>query len=209
MKKICKIRLISLCLLAGLLPASSSAAPRDAAKGDNGAVLKLQAMVKSLTTERDNAKAETAKLTAELEQLKKDDSKKIAAAESAKQQLDGELNAQKSSNSDVRDRLDKTSGKLTELGDKYKELSQSKNLLANELAGLQQKQAATEHQLSSCTEHNVKLYESSRELLDRYENKGTFSSILQNEPALKFHSVEMESIIQEYEDKLRAGQYKN
>jgi hypothetical protein len=31
--------------------------------------------------------------------------------------------------------------------------------------------------------------------------------MLQDEPILQFQSVEMENIIQEYEDKLRQGQY--
>jgi len=44
--------------------------------------------------------------------------------------------------------------------------------------------------------------------LDRYQNKGAFGSLLQDEPILQFNSVEMESIVQDYEDKLNSGQYK-
>jgi len=92
--------------------------------------------------------------------------------------------------------------------EKYKVLNQNKGAVENELAELKNKQQVTEQKLASCTEHNVKLYESGKELLERYQNKGTISSLLQDEPALQFNSVEMESIIQEYEDKLRSGEYK-
>ena len=94
MYKIIKPLLASLLLIGGLSSTQPQAAPRDAGKGDNGAVLKLQAMVKSLTSERDAAKTETAKLTEELkqfEQLKKEHSSVVAA----KEQLDSDLSAQK------------------------------------------------------------------------------------------------------------------
>lgn len=199
-----------LLLLGCLLSVPAQAAPRDAGKADGGAVQKLQTMVKSLTSERDAAKAESAKLTAEIELLKKENretSAKVAAAEAAKEQLGGELAAQKSSYSDVRDRFDKDHARLMDEIEKRKEVIQAKNELNNELMSLKNKQQATEQQLNVCGEHNVKLLQSSKDLLDRYQNKGTFSSLLQDEPALQFNSVEMENIIQEYEDKLNAGHY--
>lgn len=195
-------------LAAGLFWATAYAAPRDAGKADNGAVQKLQAMVKSLTSERDAAKAETAKLAAEIEQAKKDNAKAIAAADAAKQQTDSELTAQKSSNAEVRDRLDKTNARLLEVIEKYKVLTQTKNDLSNELMDLKNKKQATDQQLTACTEHNLKLIESGKELLDRYQNKGTIGALLQDEPALQFNSVEMETIVQDYEDKLKSGEYK-
>jgi chromosome segregation ATPase len=197
-----------LVMLGCLLPLMAQAAPREAGKQDNGAVQKLQGMVKSLTTERDAAKAETTKLTAELEQLKKDSSKSLATATAAQAQLDSELSSQKTSNTEVRDRLDKTNARLLEVIDKYKELSQSKNQLGAELTGLKARQEATEQQLNICGEHNVKLLNAAKELLVEYENKGSISSVLQQEPLLKFKSVEMETIVQDYEDKLNAGVYK-
>ena len=205
------LRQLSLCflLLSGLQ--NLQAAPRDAGKPDNGAVLKLQAMVKSLTSERDAAKAESVKQAAEIEQLKKENKEnaaKLTAADAAKQQLDGELTAQKTSTSRVQETLDQYKTRLNEVIDKYKELTQSKNALSTELTALTSKQQATEQQLTQCTEHNVKLFQSGKDLLERYQNKGTLGSLLQDEPALQFNSVEMENIIQEYEDKLNSGVYK-
>ncbi len=179
---------------------SVQAAPREAAKND-GAVLKLQAMVKSLTTERDAAKAEAAAMVAELEQLKKDK----ASALAAKEALGGELSAQKNSNGEVRGRLEATNSRLLEVIEKHKQVTQAKNELSNELAQVKTSQQATQQQLASCDQHNVKLYQSAKELLERYQSKGTLSGLLQEEPLLKFNSVEMESIVQDYEDKLNAS----
>jgi chromosome segregation ATPase len=184
---------------------ASQAAPREAAKND-GAVLKLQAMVKSLTAERDAAKAEAAKLAEdlqELEQLKKAHS----AAVAAKEQISSELSAQRNSNGEVRERLEKTNTRLSELIEKHKEVSQAKADLQAQLSAINAKQQATEQQLGVCDTHNVKLYEAAKELLERYENKGALASVLQNEALLQFNSVEMETIVQEYEDKLSAGKY--
>lgn len=185
---------------------SSLAAPRDAGKADSSAVLKLQAMVKSLTAERDAAKAESAKLTEQLqqfEQLKKDHS----AAVAAKEQLGSELSAQKNSNGEVRDRLEKTNARLLEVIEKHKEISQAKADLNAQLTALNGKQQATEQQLGVCDSHNLKLYEAGKELLERYENKDALASLLEHEAVLQFKSVEMETIVQEYEDKLNAGKY--
>ena len=202
---------LSLCFLLFLGFQNLQAAPRDAGKQDNGAVLKLQAMVKSLTGERDAAKAESVKLAAEIEKLKKENTEnvaKLSAADAAKQQLDGELTAQKTSNTRVQETLEQYKTRLQEVIEKHKEVTQSKNELSNELAALKGKQQATEQQLTQCTDHNVKLYQSGKDLLERYQNKGTLGAILQDEPVLQFNSVEMENINQDYEDKLKSGVYK-
>ena len=205
------LKLFLLCLLLGSQSNGLQAAPRDAGKPDSGAVLKLQAMVKSLTGERDAAKAESAKMAAEIEQLKKENKEKadkIGAAEAAKLQVDSELAAQKTSAGRVQETLDKTHERLLEVIEKHKEVTQSKNELSNELAALKNTQQATAQQLTLCTEHNVKLYQSGKDLLEHYQSKGTVGAMLQDEPLLQFNSVEMENIIQDYEDKLNSGVYK-
>jgi chromosome segregation ATPase len=186
------------------------AAPRDANKSD-GAVLKLQAMVKSITSERDAAKAEIPKLTAEIEELKKENSKHLAEIKTttaSKEQLDAELNAQKGNTEQVKLRLEQTNTRLLEVIEKYKELQQNKNQLNTELTSTKNELQTTQNKLEVCTKDNVKLIESGRDLMDRYQHKGTVSALLQDEPLLQFNSVEMENIIQNYEDKLRENEYK-
>lgn len=204
--------LVTFILTLGLAGSAVQAAPRDAGKADSGAVLKLQSMVKNLTGERDAAVAEKVKLAAEIEELKKEKTSTAAAAaaaSAAKEQLDADLAAQVATNGRVQESLEKTTGKLREVTQKYNELNQAKNQLGQEFSALTAKQQETELRLTTCGEHNIKLYQSGKDLLDRYQTKGTFAGLLQDEPILQFNSVEMENIIQEYEDKLRAGQYKD
>lgn len=202
-RKMAKLGLVH-ALLAGftLLPAVSQAVPRDA-NTNNGAVLKLQAMVKSLTAERDAAKVEAEAAAAELEQLKKDKEAALAAKES----LSSELSAQKSSAEAVRNRLGSTESRLHDVSDKYTQTSRAKVELERELTMLKAKQQGTEQQLATCGQHNVKLYRSAEELLERYQSKGTFAGLLQDEPLLQFQSVEIQNILQEYQDQLAEGRY--
>lgn len=206
MNSITRLLGTSILLIGAILAAPLQAAPREAGKSDSGAVLKLQAMVKSLTAERDAAKTESAKLAEELkqfEQLKKDH----AAAVVAKEQIGSELSTQKSANGEVRDRLEKTNARLLEVIEKHKEVSQAKAELTAQLTALNGKQQATEQQLGVCDSHNLKLYEAGKELLERYEHKDALASLLEHEAVLQFKSVELESVVQEYEDKLNAAKY--
>jgi hypothetical protein len=61
--------------------------------------------------------------------------------------------------------------------------------------------------LQSCESKNIKLYEAAEEILTAYDNYGVFNSLLESEPIFQIKSVEMEGIVQEYEDKLRKQQY--
>jgi len=190
-------------LVSFALTGSAIAVPREAGRND-GAILKLQGMVKSLSAERDQLVNENVNLATELDKLKTAHKEAI----DLKEQLGSELSAQKASSEAVRSRLDETHSKLSEVIEKYKQLTQEKNELGRALSQLKASHEATEHQLHTCGEHNVKLYEAGKELLERYENKGTFSGLLQDEPFLGFQSVEMQNIVQEYQDKVDAGRFK-
>jgi chromosome segregation ATPase len=175
------------------------AVPRDANHSD-AAVMKLQAMVRSLSAERDAAKSENAGLASELEQVKKERSE----ASADKDALAGELAAQKSTSAALQSRLGNTESRLQAVADKYAQTSKAKNELEQQLTALKNTQQNTQQQLKTCGEHNVKLYQSAQELLNRYQNKGTFSGLLQDEPLLQFQSVDMQNIVQEYEDRLNS-----
>jgi chromosome segregation ATPase len=117
------------------------------------------------------------------------------------------LSAQRNATGEVRERLEKTNARLVEAFEKQKEISQAKAELAVQLTAMTGKQQASEQQLGICDTHNVKLYEAAKELLERYEHKDALASLLEQEALLQFKSVEMEGIVQEYEDKLNAGKY--
>jgi septum formation topological specificity factor MinE len=188
-----------------LLSPAAQAAPRAAAEGNNKAVLKLQSLVKDITTERDLIKTEKDKLASEIEKLKKE---KDAAA-SAEERLGAELAAQKNSNATVSNTLEQTHAKLLEVIEKYNVLNKAKNELSVIHVNLENTQKQTESNLQNCEGKNLKMFEAAKEVLGSYENKGVMDSLLKSEPILQFKSVEMESIVQEYEDKLIKQKYQH
>lgn len=204
MNKVIKRLLVPTLLLGGFLSPALQAAPRDA-NGSNKMVAKLQAMVKEMTVERDQLKTEKDKLAADIEQLKQE---KLAAA-SAEERLNGELATQKSSNTEVRNKLDQTHAKLLEVIEKYNVLNQAKSELSATYANLQTTQKLTETELQSCEGKNIKLFEAAKGILNTYEDKDVWDALLKAEPVLQFKSVEMEGIVQEYEDKLSKQKYQH
>ena len=205
MNRIIKSLPVSVLLLCSLLSTTTQAAPRPAADGNNKAVLKLQTLVKEVTTERDLLKTEKDKLVSDIEKLKKD---KDAAA-SAEERLGSELAAQKSTNASVSNTLEQTHAKLLEVIEKYNVLNKAKNELSATHVNLENTQKQTESNLQNCEGKNLKMFEAAKEVLNSYENKSVLDSLLKSEPILQFKSVEMETIIQEYEDKLIKQKYQH
>lgn len=178
---------------------TTQAAPREA-KGDSAAVLKLQALVKSLTGERDAAQAEATKLSQEIEGLKKEKS----AAQAAKDELSGALAVQRNAAGDARQRLDRSQAEARDWQEKHRQLSQTHADLTKQANLLRGKQQEVEQHLQECGRRNVKLYQAASELLERYQNRGTLTALVGDEPLLQFDKVEMESLVQEYQDKFDA-----
>lgn len=189
-------------LMGGLLPNLSLAAPR-AADGNSKALAKLQAMVKEANVERDLLKTEASKMTAEIDQLKKD----IASKSSNEERVSGELAAQKSSNAQVASTLQQTHAKLLEIIEKHNVINQSKNELSALHNDLKMSHTLKETELQNCESKNIKLYEAAEEVLNAYEHNSLFDSLLESEPVFQINSVQLESIVQEYEDKLRKQKY--
>ncbi len=117
--------------------------------------------------------------------------------------------AQKSSAEEVRAKLDQTHAKLLEVIEKYNVLNKAKTELNTLHANLENTQKQTETNLQSCEAKNLKLFEAGKEVLNTYEHKDVMDSLLKAEPLLQFKSVEMESIVQEYEDKLLKQKYQH
>ncbi len=208
MNSFIKVSVFPALLVGGLLSATVQAAPR-AADPNSKVVVKLQTIVKDMTTERDLLKTEKEKLAAEVEQVKKDKSAADATASSVEERLSGELAAQKSSAEEVRAKLDQTHAKLLEVIEKYNVLNKAKTELNTLHANLENTQKQTETNLQSCEAKNLKLFEAGKEVLNTYEHKDVMDSLLKAEPLLQFKSVEMESIVQEYEDKLLKQKYQH
>ncbi len=194
--------IVPIFLMVAFLPNLSVAAPR-AADGNSKALAKLQAMVKEANVERDLLKTEASKMTAEIEQLKKD----IASKTSNEERVSDELAAQKSSNAQVTSTLQQTHAKLLEIIEKHNVINKSKNELSALHDDLKMSHKLKETELQNCESKNIKLYEAAEEVLSAYEHNSLFDSLLESEPVFQIKSVELETIVQEYEDKLRKQKY--
>ena len=58
----------------------------------------------------------------------------------------------------------------------------------------------------ACETKNSELYKLGKEVLDLYDRRDFFSVLAANEPITKLKRVQLDSVIQDYEDKLRASE---
>ena len=80
--------------------------------------------------------------------------------------------------------------------------SQQKSLA--EISRLQTQLAKLNKDLAASEAKNLQLYKYSVELMDRYQNKGVWTSVAQMEPFTGLKRVEIENLLDEYRDKLDA-----
>lgn len=200
---------------------SLNAAPR-AAAGNDKAIAKLQAMVQSITAERDTLKAETAKINADLEKVQADLKKQTeqlqqqleqekSAALSASDRLSGELNAQKSSTAAVQGQLSSTAEKLRAMTAQYEEAVKVNQSLNAQHAHLQTVQTTTATNLNTCETKNLKLYETTKAMIDQYhsaQNKNLLDKVIESEPLFKIDDVATETMLQDYQDQLNKQKLK-
>lgn len=197
-----------------LLGTFLSAMPAHAVKRDENAdkriAAKLQAMVREVSAERDRLKTENATLAAENEQLKEQlnaEKQMSQAAASVETKLTGELTAAQGSNERLSSQLDKTRSKLHEVVEKYKQLNQEKKQLTGQFTELQRTQEFTASELDVCENKNLELLKTTRVMMDSINSRGVFDTLLGKEPVFGFKGIEIENMIQEYQDKLAAHQY--
>ncbi len=189
--------------------------PVNAAKENGSAktIKKLQMMVQEATADRDRLSNENAKIAADLAQAKKDleqEKKAKTEFESKEKKLNSDILAQKGATDAVRLRLDETMGKLHEVIEKYNTLNQSKNELAVEYGSLKNTQQFTSAELKACEAKNIKMYEGAKAIVigyDKCQDKSIVDTLMDSEPFSQIKSVEFETVVQEYEDKLRKQKF--
>jgi hypothetical protein len=101
--------------------------------------------------------------------------------------------------------LDNTTAKLREVIDKYNSLNQSKNELTAEHSSLQNTQKFTASELKACETKNIKMFEGAKQVLlgyQRCQTKSLVDTLIDLEPVTQIDDVKLETIIQDFEDKL-------
>jgi chromosome segregation ATPase len=150
-------------------------------------------------TELGRAKEET-------EQKLKDAAAQLDAARSASKSsqsaLQSKLQAAAAAQADLTQQLELAKQQIAQLTAQQQETA--KRLSARETA---LKQTEQDLQLSktanaSCEAKNLKLYEYSSELVQRYQKKGVWAALTQKEPVFGIKEVGIENVMQEYQEKL-------
>jgi chromosome segregation ATPase len=153
---------------------------------------KLQSEKKELSTKLDEADKEIAKQKSEAE------SSKLRAEE-----LNVGLAGAVRENRNLKSRLKATEKSLAEIQalerDEREDLGRWKTIAGN----LRVLLAGQNNELKACVGKNADLYRVARRLLDGYPEDGSWANLLPDAPGNGFRSVEMEKVLQEYDDKIR------
>jgi hypothetical protein len=170
---------ITLVIVAGV----ASAADTDEQK----ALVRAQRLLHQMSQERDAAQAENAKLKIEVEELNK--------------KLGGLKKSSETS-------LAKAHENNVALNESLQKTTQNLHQTETEKTQLQATVVDQAQLIESCAAKNVKMVQINRELLDHYAQKGCFDAMLQREPLTQLKRVELENIVQEYQDQIDQQEFK-
>jgi ABC-type transporter Mla subunit MlaD len=151
------------------------------------AVARAQRMLRQMSQERDALQAENARLKGEVEEL----NRKLG---SLKKNSEASLAKSREGNAALSENLQKTAQNLRQTETEK-----------TQLQGTVVDQAQL---IESCEAKNVKMLQINRELLVHYERKGFIDAMLQHEPLTQLKRVEIENIVQEYQDKIDQLEFK-
>lgn len=152
----------------------------------------------ALGKERDQARKEAQAVRGKLRKSERD----LAEEKTRGEQLAKELEGVKQDLSATRTRLQDTEGRLA---DTAKTLFQTQQTLARteaEKRALESLKVRQEKDIAACEGKNLRLYQTGRELMTRFEQKTCGEILAQKEPFTGLKRVEMENLLEEYRDKL-------
>jgi septal ring factor EnvC (AmiA/AmiB activator) len=168
---------------------------------DDGGSARLQAMVQQLTAEKarleaDNAKQKTEldKANAELKTLR--DAQ--AGLERRLGQSEASLSQTSASNARNAAAIEQLRAREEQIVAEYRKLAETLRTTELERNDLKTMLASRDSALNQCVTNNQKLFETGNEVLDRYEEKGCFSSMRENEPFTQNRRVKLQNLVDEY-----------
>lgn len=150
-------------------------------------LVRAQRLLRQISQERDAAQAENAKLKNEVEEL----NRKLGGL---KKSSEASLAKSRENNAILNENLQKT--------------TQGLHQTESEKTQLQATVVDQAQMIESCAAKNVTMVQINRELLDRYAKKGFFDAMLQREPLTQLERVEIENIVQEYQDQIDKQEFK-
>lgn len=163
-----------------------------------GQVSALEQEKAALGKERDQVRKEVQAVRGKLRKSERD----LAEEKTRGEQLAKELEGTKQDLSATKTRLADTEGKLA---DTAKALFQTQQTLARtevDKRALEILKVRQEKDIAACEGKNLRLYQTGRELMTRFEQKACGEIMAQKEPFTGLKRVEVENLLEEYRDKL-------
>jgi chromosome segregation ATPase len=189
---------LSLSLVVALLCAGTAAAQQTR---DDGGSARLQAMVQQLTTEKTRVEADNAKLEADLDKANAE----LKLLRDANAGLERRLGASESSltqsaasNTRTNAALEQQRARTEEIVAEFRKTIDTLRATELERNELRASLASRESALKQCVTNNDALFTTGNEVLDRYEEKGCFSSLRENEPFTQTKRVRLQNLVDEY-----------
>lgn len=174
----------AVCLIvAGTLCAASAGAADQSAH--------LQQVLRQLASEKQQLNAQIEQLQKDNTELKSKNSKLEAKTKSLEQREDKMTKANDAASERIYQYNDRLKEALTKLRETVIELRKAETTLG-----------AQNEQLNACMRLNVQLYNSGKDMLVKYEEKGVWDALAQSEPVTGLKQVEIENLIEDYRYKI-------
>lgn len=190
--------LIVVAIVAGA-PFDAAAEPARRQGSDESA--RLQQMLQQLNSEKTKLSSENAKLQAELEKIKADLQSATKERDTGAQKLGraaSDLANTQAKATGLQSAFDTLKARFDQLVAQYRQTVDVMKGLEAERNGLKSMTADFDARVTTCERNNDALYKASLELIDLYEHKGAFASLLQHESITGLKRVEIENLMDQY-----------
>lgn len=204
--------IIPLLIFALLVTGPAAAASDKKANREREMLRRAQMQLQQVQGQIGTLEQEKAKLTQDLDAAAKAAKSAEGRAARLNRELKGERQQREALAKEIeqvkrdlagaRERLEQTSGRLTET---QQSLVQTQRTLAATEAdkrNLEGIKTRNEREIALCEDKNLKLYQTGRELMVRFEKKSCGEVMAQGEPFTGLKRVEVENLLEEYRDKL-------
>ncbi|MBL4608283.1 MAG: hypothetical protein JKY01_10725 [Pseudomonadales bacterium] len=153
------------------------------------ALSKAQYMLRQANAEKISVEKDKREVQLAFDEYKKNAEKERKYAEKGSKKASEKLNAKIGA---YKEHYEELKANFIALRKKHRDLNRENSDLAGEFA-LEKKK------FGLCLANNHKLFDVNKEILGKYENKGFFSILKQNEPMMGLSKVQIENLVQEYQ----------
>ena len=186
-------------LLALLLTASGV---RAEAPNAQAALTRAQGLLRQLNEQKQQLELDNAKLKATSAGLEQHI--KRAKIEASDQRTEAATRAKEIEQSSInlvhsKERNEKLTARLKEVIAQYKDTARTLRDSEAEKTHLQEQLTAARAELADAEKKNLALYQTNRELIDKYQQKSRWAALLQKEPFVGFKQVQIENQAQAFE----------